>query len=398
MSSFDHNAMLLKLRMSKILKKEKTKPRFSIPTPLFPASHKFPTVYPPSEDSFLLLDAVERDWEVIKTAGPGKVVEMGCGTGLVAAALACNMEPEPEILCIDSNSQALECVNETFKMNDLKTPSTLLSDLFEKHDASKINVIIFNPPYVPSTNIQLANSQGIDKAWAGGENGSVIIKKFIEQAIPLLADESSLIYIVILKQNFPGDWEGEEGCRLREYLDELENGKRLYVEVVLRRRVWCEDLAVVRIGFRASTPVEESPAKEVEQVTEVEVSPAELSDTEQDKTPASIAPSSDSEASRSNLFEKDCDEAFLSALEARYKIPDDEDNNAFVPSFLTSEEYEGIMDLTTNAVRVEAAKASERDADKIEDLFSSDSDSDDGFKFNESEGKIDSEKSDKTSF
>ena len=44
-------------------------------------------VYEPAEDTFLLIDAIEKDIEEIKVEKPLIVVEIGCGSGSVIGSL-----------------------------------------------------------------------------------------------------------------------------------------------------------------------------------------------------------------------------------------------------------------------------------------------------------------------
>ena len=42
----------------------------------------------------------------------------------------------------------------------------------------KVDILIFNPPYVP-TPADEVGSKGIEAAWAGGEDGRVVIDRFL---------------------------------------------------------------------------------------------------------------------------------------------------------------------------------------------------------------------------
>ena len=58
------------------------------------------------------------------------------------------------------------------------------SDLFEYfiQNDLKLDIIIFNPPYVTTDQEELQNAQSkkdISASWAGGERGSEVIYKFI---------------------------------------------------------------------------------------------------------------------------------------------------------------------------------------------------------------------------
>jgi len=56
-----------------------------LPTPHY---HSSPNVYDPSEDTFLLLDALEQDTLKIQEMKPSIIMEMGSGSGIVSAFLA----------------------------------------------------------------------------------------------------------------------------------------------------------------------------------------------------------------------------------------------------------------------------------------------------------------------
>lgn len=123
-------------------------------------------VYPPAEDTFLLLDSLE----VSKGL---KVLEMGCGTGLVSCHIAYN---GAELTAADINPKAVDCTSNNLKNNNLKG-STVISNLFQNiHE--KFNLIVFNPPYLS------AEEEGcgiIEKAWAGGPTGTEILAEFLKQ-------------------------------------------------------------------------------------------------------------------------------------------------------------------------------------------------------------------------
>jgi release factor glutamine methyltransferase len=49
---------------------------------------------------------------------------------------------------------------------------------FEKRLQGGIDVLLFNPPYVPSESSEI-RSHGIEAAWAGGARGREVIDRFI---------------------------------------------------------------------------------------------------------------------------------------------------------------------------------------------------------------------------
>lgn len=138
-------------------------------------------VYSPSDDSFLLLRAVE--------VSPGETfLEMGTGSGLTALHAA---KLGAGVTAADINPNAVECARKNAERNGLAL-EVVRSNLFEKIPGS-FDVIAFNPPYLPGT---ASSTSWIEKAWAGGGEGSEIAVRFLGQAWEHLAP-GGRIYMVL---------------------------------------------------------------------------------------------------------------------------------------------------------------------------------------------------------
>jgi len=98
------------------------------------------SVYPPSEDSFLLAEAIEAEKGC-------SVLDMGTGSGIqgINAALL----GAKTIVCTDLNKEALKNAEENAKSLGLKGFEFRQGNLFEAAKGEKFDLIIFNPPYVP---------------------------------------------------------------------------------------------------------------------------------------------------------------------------------------------------------------------------------------------------------
>ncbi len=132
-------------------------------------------IYPASEDTFLLINTLEK--EALK----GKVIEIGTGSGIVGKSI---MERGLDIIVTDINPHAIKNAKEL----GLKT---IKSDLFENIDG-KFDIIIFNAPYLPK---DVKTDKWMDKATIGGKKGSEVIEKFLKQAKEHLKREGK-IYLV----------------------------------------------------------------------------------------------------------------------------------------------------------------------------------------------------------
>ncbi|KDN50301.1 hypothetical protein RSAG8_01637, partial [Rhizoctonia solani AG-8 WAC10335] len=101
----------------------------------------------------------------------------------------------------------------------------------------QIDVLIFNPPYVPTEEEEatIAQSQGeIAGAWAGGFDGMAVTNRLLDELNSVLSPKGCF-YLVALKQNNP------QGiiARMREQWS--LNGK-----IILQRRAGREHLFIIR--------------------------------------------------------------------------------------------------------------------------------------------------------
>ncbi|MEF8832509.1 MAG: HemK2/MTQ2 family protein methyltransferase [Candidatus Thermoplasmatota archaeon] len=123
-------------------------------------------VYAPSDDTYLLLS-------IIDVEGNEKVLEIGCGSGIVSlhcSARGC------EVLSVDRDENALKNTKSNAEKNDLNV-SVRKSNLFSNITEGDWDIIIFNPPYLPKDKFLSE-----DDRWDGGERGDEIVVKFLERA------------------------------------------------------------------------------------------------------------------------------------------------------------------------------------------------------------------------
>ncbi|GAK63842.1 s-adenosyl-L-methionine-dependent methyltransferase [Moesziomyces antarcticus] len=201
-------------------------------------------VYEPAEDSFALLDALEADADALRTSlgtSAPLCVEIGSGSGVITAFLAQILgATAAAYVAIDVNEHANRCTVATGKHNGVRIEAaraSLLSAL-QPRAREKIDVLLFNPPYVPTEEEEEQMAQhdkDIAGAWAGGATGTKLVDALIDHGV--IADAlapNGRFYLVAIKQNDP------EGIVSRLCSQALQ------AEVVLKRRAGGEHLHIIR--------------------------------------------------------------------------------------------------------------------------------------------------------
>jgi len=171
-------------------------------------------VYPPSEDSFLLADALARVWRSrLAASPPALVVELGTGSGYVACsnallARACGAEKITKTRASDVNARACACAEVTFAAHGVSRDAydVSLGDLFTPHaDAIALNggidVLLFNPPYVVTPSAEVG-AVGIEASWAGGVRGREVLDRALGSVARVLAP-GGIFLCVLIAQNDP---------------------------------------------------------------------------------------------------------------------------------------------------------------------------------------------------
>lgn len=136
-----------------------------------------PSVYPPSEDSFLLLNILEKEL----TSGFGKkALDMGTGSGIIANFLK---ERGFYVVAVDINPHAIEYCRKNYEGIDFRV-SDLFSNVPEKFD-----VIVFNTPYLPGKAKSIE-----ERAWCS-DNGDIQRRFFGD--LPKHINKEGVCYLLL---------------------------------------------------------------------------------------------------------------------------------------------------------------------------------------------------------
>lgn len=162
------------------------------------------TVYKPAEDSFLLIDALEDDLEILKAMKPVMCLEIGSGSGVVLTALAMALSDYNQCYytAIDINPNACKSTKKTGSINSVDINVIQMDLLQNIHSKQKFDIIIFNPPYVVTESEEVLATELISKAWAGGSHGREVMER-VFPCIPNLLSDTGLFYLVVVEENEP---------------------------------------------------------------------------------------------------------------------------------------------------------------------------------------------------
>lgn len=124
----------------------------------------WPTVYPPSEDSHLLAETV-----VDHIDATDLVCDVGTGSGYVAERIG--SETGATALGIDLNPHACRAASE-------RGVQTLRGDVTSALAADSVDVVVCNPPYLPTPPEQEWDDW-FGRALSGGETGRRVVERLL---------------------------------------------------------------------------------------------------------------------------------------------------------------------------------------------------------------------------
>ena len=188
--------------------------------------------YPPSEDSYLLLDALEKDASLLTQTDPLLCLEVGSGSGIVSTFLARILGPYRIFLATDINNYACLATKYTAAHNACSVQVIRTDLVAGLRLCNRVDLLIFNPPYVVTEENEVGG-RGIEASWAGGSDGRSVINRVLLQ-IPTILSARGIFYLLLIKQNKPEE--------IRSYLE----GYGLSGELVVQRKAANEHLMVYR--------------------------------------------------------------------------------------------------------------------------------------------------------
>jgi release factor glutamine methyltransferase len=180
-----------------------------------------PNVYEPSDDTFLLADAV-----ISEVRPTDSVLEIGTGCGLIAKLVS---DAAQSVITTDINSYAVT----NARLNGV---SAVRGDLFANL-GRRFDLIIFNPPYLPTQNKMPRD--WLSQAWDGGSSGREVILRFLSQVDRYLTVKGRVLLLISSLTGYR---------QVKDWMDAKFN----VVRTINSRRFFFETLCVL-LGAEAKT-------------------------------------------------------------------------------------------------------------------------------------------------
>lgn len=202
---------------------------------------EFDYVYNPAEDTFLLLDALEKDLCHIQTVKPSLCLEVGSGSGAVITALSKMLGSRAFCIASDINPYACKASRSTAKENDAAVALINMDLVSTINERNQFDIIIFNPPYHPTESQEMNASDStlisseLYKTWAGGKKGREVMDRLFPYIKSILSPKG-VFYLVTVKEN-----------KIEE-IQEIFKLQQFKMTLVLDRKVRGEHLHVLRFN------------------------------------------------------------------------------------------------------------------------------------------------------
>lgn len=195
-----------------------------------------------------MLDALEKDLEFLRGLRPALCLEIGSGSGCNITFLGQILLPhQPLCLATDINPFANDASTETGSANGVTIDAVRASMVSGLRLDGLVDVLIFNPPYVPTespppklSSLEKSTESCLEAAWAGGIDGRYWIDVLMP-IVPNILSPTGAFYMVVVDENRP-----------REIMEMARRQLSLASSIVIDRRARNEHLSIIKFTKIAS--------------------------------------------------------------------------------------------------------------------------------------------------
>ncbi|MEZ7955848.1 MAG: peptide chain release factor N(5)-glutamine methyltransferase [Rubritalea sp.] len=133
-----------------------------------------------------------------------KILDMGCGSGVIGITLAAELGIRVEVTCADISEEALSLAKENSELLGINNVNFLPTNLFSNLETGEnYDLVVANLPYVPDVDrpsLAPELEHDPDLALYGGEDGLDVIKIFIQQVRKHLNEQADIALEIGINQ------------------------------------------------------------------------------------------------------------------------------------------------------------------------------------------------------
>ncbi|MBY9019815.1 MAG: methyltransferase [Candidatus Lokiarchaeota archaeon] len=219
------------------------------PDPIIP--YTFKDVYPPSDDTYLIIDYLktninENFFDGLPLNSIRNILDMGTGTGIIALFLQ-DIKKDlskftSKIYASDISKVAIKCATLNERSKNLKERTKFIySDLFRKFPTRlqhSFDIIVFNPPYLPSIGDKGNNiiRKRSDSNWEGGEHGFEVFFEFLKQVKDFL-NLNQKYYIYYISSSLTNLCQLNDELKIRGFRNKVLNRIHIFFEDIILNRL-----------------------------------------------------------------------------------------------------------------------------------------------------------------
>jgi release factor glutamine methyltransferase len=147
---------------------------------------RVPGVFYPISDSWMLAGALRQE-----SLDGAAVLDLCTGSGMLAVLAA--LLGAAEVVAVDVSRRALVSARLNAALNGVRV-KPCRGDLFRAVTGRRFDVIVSNPPHVPSPAQELPD-RGLSRAWEAGPDGRVFLNRICAEAAAHLNPDGRLLVV-----------------------------------------------------------------------------------------------------------------------------------------------------------------------------------------------------------